>query len=570
MEKENYKPRLGEALLEAGVVSETDLEVALRMQEKGGKRLGEILLDKGLIDEKQLLAALSRHLDIPLINLKNCAPSPELIAKVDFRYANHYKLIPVSISNGCLTVAVSEPPDVQTLDDLTMLFGLSVQPVLAPNSEIQEAIRLAYGVGADTISSIMDIDTAASKKREEKLRSVENIAELTDQASIIRFVNQIFVEAFQSRATDLHLEPFADELRIRYRVDGVLYQLPVPTNLRYFHQEIVSRIKVMSNLNIAEKRLPQDGRCKVKIADTELDLRISILPSAYGETVSVRFLDQSSILYGLDKLGISPDYQVLLESIIRKPHGILLVTGPTGSGKTTTLYSCLSKINDSQKKIITIEDPIEYQLHGVSQIQVHPKVGLSFDRGLRSMLRHDPDVMMVGEIRDSETAKVAVQVALTGHLVLSSLHTNDAASAVDRLRNMGVEPYLIASTLECIVAQRLVRLVCHHCRDLKDISTQVPNGIADLNGDMLPRKVYVSVGCVECNFTGYMGRTGLFEIMVVSDTLREAVLKKAPVTSLKKLALESGMRTLRQDGIDKVKQGLTTIEEVLRVTQEAN
>ena len=396
---------------------------------------------------------------------------------------------------------------------------------------------------------------------------VEDLEELAHEASVVKFVNQILLEAFQERATDIHIEPFEDELRIRYRIDGILYDVSIPPNVRQFRSAIVSRIKIMANLNITEKRLPQDGRIKVRVGENELDLRISILPTQFGEAVDIRLLSRRDMFLGLEKLGLLTSDMKILESMIKKPHGIILVTGPTGSGKTTSLYACLSKINDSEKKIITIEDPIEYQLRGIAQIQIFPKIGLTFSRGLRSMLRHDPDIMMVGEIRDLETAEIAIRVALTGHLVFSTVHTNDAASTVTRLINMGIEPYLISSSVICIIAQRLVRLVCPYCKKKVAITEDVVNQF-ESGSDSSSLKIFEGKGCEACRFTGYRGRTGIYEILVINEKIRELIDHKTAANKIKEKAITLGMRTLRQDGWEKIKMGLTTISEVLRVTQE--
>jgi type II secretory ATPase GspE/PulE/Tfp pilus assembly ATPase PilB-like protein len=390
--------------------------------------------------------------------------------------------------------------------------------------------------------------------------------DLVEDASIIKFVNQIFVQAVKDRVTDIHIEPYEDELKLRYRIDGMLHDIPVPAGIKYFQAAIVSRIKIMANLDIAEKRLPQDGRIKIRVAAEELDLRVSILPTQYGESVDIRLLS-GNMLYSLENLGLFPSDLDILEGLIKKPHGIIFVTGPTGSGKTTTLYACLSKINTKDKKIITIEDPIEYQLKGVTQIQVHPRIGLSFAAGLRSMLRHDPDIMMVGEVRDFETAEITIRVALTGHLVFSTLHTNDAAGGVTRLLDMGVEPFLAASSVECFIAQRLVRIVCPKCRIEKkpDKEALKEFGVGNSGSKVV---VYEGKGCEACKFTGYKGRTAIYEFLPMNEDIRDLVLRRASSDQIKNKALELGMHTLRMDGWEKIKKGLTTVNEVIRVTKE--
>jgi len=473
--------------------------------------------------------------------------------------------MPVKFNDNALTVALTDPLDIEILDDLRLLLGCDINAVLAGGQDIVDAIRRYYGVGAETIEKIMH----AGKDIEEILLSrarTEDIEDVAEDASMIRFVNQILSQAVRDRATDIHIEPYEDELRVRYRVDGVLYDIPIPQNIKYFRSAITSRIKIMAGLDIAERRLPQDGRVKIKMGGEELDLRISILPTQFGESVDIRLLS-SSMLYSLKRLGLSGFDLALLGRLIHKPHGIIFVTGPTGSGKTTTLYSCLSKINQKDKKIITIEDPIEYQLKGVTQVQIHPRIGLNFATGLRSMLRHDPDVMMVGEVRDFETVETTIRVALTGHLVFSTLHTNDAAGAITRLLDMGVEPYLVSSSVECFIAQRLVRLLCPECRVEKKPDKKVLKEFG-IDGNLNSLIIYEGKGCEACKFSGYKGRTGIYEFLLMNEDIRDLVLRRASSDQIKNKALRSGMRTLRMDGWEKIRQGLTTINEVIRVTKE--
>lgn len=503
----------------------------------------------------------SEQFHIPYLKIKHAKIETELLEKVTARLACYYRLMPVEFKDDTLIVALSDPLDVRTLDDLRLILGCEVKGVFAKQSDIFESIRKRYGVGAETIEAIScPGEDLLSRARVE---DIENIAE---DASIIKFVNQVLAQAVRDRATDVHIEPCEDELKIRYRVDGVLFDTPVPKNIKYFQSAIVSRIKIMANLDIAEKRLPQDGRIKVKMAGEELDLRISILPSQFGESVDIRILSVN-MLYNMKNLGLLPRNLEILENLIHKPHGIIFVTGPTGSGKTTTLYSCLSKINKSDKKIITIEDPVEYQLKGITQVHVNPRIGLTFAVGLRSMLRHDPDIMMVGEARDLETIETTIRVALTGHLVFSTMHTNNAAGGITRLLDMGVEPYLIASSVECFIAQRLVRLVCPKCRIEKRVGEGVLKGFG-INNASSELNVYEGQGCEYCNFSGYKGRTGIYEFLVMDEAIREMILRHSSSGQIKKKALLSGMHTLRMDGWQKVKKGLTTISEVVRVTDQ--
>jgi type II secretion system protein E len=487
------------------------------------------------------------------------------VEKVPVKFACHYKIMPVKFEDNNLTIAAADPFNFEILDDLRLFLNCEVDAVLFSESDILSAIREYYGIGAETID---EISAGSDIPERLSLNAVltENIEDMAEDASIIKFVNQVISQAVRDNATDIHIEPYEDEITIRYRIDGILYDMPIPKNIGHFHSAIVSRIKIMANLDISERRLPQDGRIKIGMSGEYLDLRISVLPTRFGESVDIRLLS-SGMLYSLENLGLSVTDLTILEKLIRKPHGIVFVTGPTGSGKTTTLYSCLSKINLKDKKIITIEDPVEYQLRGITQLQVNPRIDLSFSRGLRSMLRHDPDIMMVGEVRDPETAGITIRAALTGHLVFSTLHTNDAAGGIARLLEMGIEPYLIASSIECFIAQRLVRLICPRCKKEKkaDEKTLKDFGAEENAAEIT---VYEGEGCEFCKFSGYKGRTGLYEFLVMDEHIRDMVLLSPSSDRIKKKALERGMRTLRADGWEKIKRGLTTVSEVLRVTKE--
>jgi type II secretion system protein E len=557
---------LGQMLISRGLITAEQLEIALREQKKSGEFIGVTLVKMKFLTDEQLLPVLSEQLGIEYVNIKQIKVDPKIIKMVPAKFANHYKLIPIKKKDNTLTVAVSDPLNIQTLDDLRLLLKIDVNPVLASQKDILEAIRKYYGVGAETIERMVAEPSFSQMSQTDRI-ATEDLENLAEDASIIKFVNQIIVQAVSDRATDIHIEPFEDQLRIRYRIDGLLYDVNVPSNIKYFHRAIVSRIKVMANLDVAERRLPQDGRILVKIADKNLDLRISILPTPYGESVDIRILIPG-MLFNLEDLGLLQTDLEILESLIKKPHGIIFVTGPTGSGKTTTLYACLTKINDNKKKIITIEDPIEYQINGVIQIQVQPKIGFSFAQGLRSMLRHDPDIMMVGEVRDRETSEITIRVALTGHLVFSTVHTNDAAGGIARLLDIGIEPYLVASSVECFIAQRLVRLICPKCKQQIKVDKALLNQLHSTQEDISAIKFYAGRGCEFCKFTGYRGRTGIYEFLLMSEPIRELVLQRAPANQIKKQAISEGMHTLRQDGWEKVKRGLTTPAEVLRVTQQ--
>lgn len=557
------KSLLGEILIRKNLITEKQLEAGLNEHRKTGRFLGESLIKLGFVKENELYIVLSKQLNIPFIKLKEFQIDSKVFEKLPAKFACHYKVMPIKLESDTLTVATRDPLDLRTLDDIRLFLGLEVVMVLATESDIQDAIRKYYGLGAETIEEIMDI---GDQDLVMPVTKTETIDEMAEDASIIKFVNQILVQAVKDNATDIHIEPYEDELKVRYRIDGVLYDVPVPEGIRYFQSAVVSRIKIMANLDIAERRLPQDGRVKIKVGRNEMDLRISILPTQFGESVDVRILS-GSMLYSLEKLGLSGRDLITLEKLIKMPHGIIFVTGPTGSGKSTTLYACLSKINNKDKKIVTIEDPIEYQLKGITQIQVHPRIGLSFATGLRSMLRHDPDIMMVGEVRDFETAEITIRVALTGHLVFSTLHTNDAAGGITRLLDMSIEPYLVASSVECFIAQRLVRIICQNCKIEKKIDKNILSefGVDNNTPDI---SVYEGKGCEFCKFTGYKGRTAMYEFLVMNEEIRELVLKRASADQIKNKALEFGMHTLRKDGWEKIKKGITTISEVIRVTKE--
>ncbi len=557
--------RLGEILLEKKLISPQALEHALIEQKKSGELLGRTLIRLGYISERQLLEGLADHLQLPIVNLKQLTIDEQALKKIPVRFAWHYRCMPIRLSGKTVTLAMSDPLQIRPVDDLKVHYGLEADIVLSTEAEIQETIQRCYGVGADTVGEILDAAPkngapGSAASTEEPTADIEHMAE---DASVVRLVNQLLLEAYRARASDVHIEPFRDELQIRYRVDGILYDVQVPDEIRRFHQAIISRIKIMSGLDIVEKRLPQDGRIKVTVGQEELELRVSIMPSLYGENVVLRLLP-IKMLFDLDKLGMLPDDLKVLERSIAKPHGVIFVTGPTGSGKTTTLYACLSRLNTPDRKIITIENPIEYELKGVTQIPVAPKLGFSFMEGLRSMLRHDPDVMMVGEVRDHESAEITIRMALTGHLVFSTLHTNDAAGSVTRLLDMGIEPYLISSTILAFVAQRLVRVICPDC---KVIDTE-PVVVETSRGEHVPPTVYKGTGCEVCRMSGYRGRLGIYELLVMNDAVRALIMQKAPAEAVKQKLLESGWKSMRQDGWQKVAMGITTPEEVLRVTME--
>ena len=520
---------------------------------------------KGVVpSEEQVLRWLAAEYGLPFTPLDDLEPDKELLSLFPARMLLKEELLPLRRSNDFVEVATSKLFAPQGLDALKTLTGLRLRPVLAPSEAIQREMKKRLGVGADTIGTLDE--TASFQVVDDGNEEDTDLDNAAEDASIIRFVNQVLRDAIELRASDIHLEPFEHELRIRYRIDGVLQEIPVPAQIKRFQPAIVSRVKILSHLNIAEKRLPQDGRIKIRLDENEIDIRVSVIPMLHGEAVVMRLLRQSATLRGMGELGLGARELKAFRRVLGLPHGIVLVTGPTGSGKTSTLYTALNEINDDVRKIITIEDPIEYQLKGINQIQVSEKAGLTFARGLRAILRHDPDVLLIGEIRDQETAQIAVQASLTGHLVFSTLHTNDAPGALTRLVDMGVEPYLVASSLEAVLAQRLVRVLCSHCKQVDTTSTTeaVKAQVA------LDQKatVYRAVGCRECRNTGYHGRRAIFEWMDTSNDIRRLILRNASSGEIGVAARKGGMRSLGDDGWRLVGLGVTTPEEVLRVTKD--
>jgi type II secretion system protein E len=512
--------------------------------------------------EEAVLRWLAKEYDVPFISLDEVEPDKEVLSLFPARILLRDELLPLRRVNGCVEVATSRLFATQGLDTLKTMTGLRLKPVLAPSEAIQREMKKRLGVGADTIDTLDE--QAPIQVVDEGREEDTNLDNAAEDASIIRFVNQVLRDAIELRSSDVHLEPFEDELRVRYRIDGVLQEVPVPSQVKRFQPAIVSRVKILSHLNIAEKRLPQDGRIKVRIDESEVDIRVSVIPMLHGEAVVMRLLRQNSTLRGMKELGMDRRETECFQRVLQLPHGIILVTGPTGSGKTSTLYTALNEINDAVRKIITIEDPVEYQLKGVNQIQVSEKAGLTFARGLRSILRHDPDVILIGEIRDQETAQIAVQASLTGHLVFSTLHTNDAPGAVTRLVDMGVEPYLVASSLEAVLAQRLVRVLCRHCKQVDDSPTA--RAFKTQVGIPANATVYRSVGCRECRQTGFFGRHAIFEWMDTDNEIRQLVLQNASSDQIRDAARRAGMRMLAEDGWRLVRLGFTTVEEVLSVT----
>ncbi len=562
--------RFGEVLVEKGFISAQQLAEAVKEQRQTKEMLGQILIRRGLISERDLLMVLAEQQGLEFVDLKQLNVPDHVIKSVPARFVWHYKVMPISIQGDVLTVATSDPFDVWAIDDLETNLNLRVEKVLALRSDIEEAIHRYYGVGADTIENILSSGDAKERNADVELvhRRDEDLDVGEEDASVVKLVNQILEEAIKARATDIHFERAKDGLHLRYRVDGLLRDVPVSDDIKYLYPSIVSRIKVLSSLDIVERRMPQDGRAviKPKSVGGEYDLRISVMPSLYGENIVIRLLPKE-VIFDISDLGMSEEYLAVLESLLRKPYGVIFATGPTGSGKSTTLYACLSRINTRDKKIVTIEDPVEYELNGVTQTQVNVKIGLTFARILRSMLRHDPDVIMVGEVRDIETAEITIQTALTGHLVFSTLHTNDAAGGVSRLIDMGIDPFLITSSVEAFMAQRLVRKICEQCKEKVRVS-KVELGM-DIDGVGDELEIFRGRGCRECNNTGYKGRTGIYEILLVSDEIKRLITQKASSDVIRECAVKLGMKTVRQSGWEKVLAGITTPEEVIRVTQVA-
>ena len=529
-----------------------------------GRPLEDAVLAADSLGEDTLLKYLAETFELPYIDLEKRAPTKEFLTQFPIRALVHHNVLPIEEVDGTTLVATSRVSDTSGLDELRLLTGRSFAMALAPAAEIKRTLSRLLGVGADTLQSL-DAEAGIQVLEGDGENNLDD-AEAAQDASIIKFVNQILAEAIESRATDVHIEPFENELRLRNRIDGVLVESVVPPSIRRFHAAIVSRIKILSHLDIAEKRLPQDGRIKLKLGGQEVDVRVSIIPMIHGEAVVMRLLARTTDLKGTGRLGMAPRDNTIFNNVLEMPHGIVLVTGPTGSGKTTTLYAALSAINGTDRKIITIEDPVEIQLRGVNQIQVSQKTGLTFAAGLRAILRHDPDVVLVGEIRDKETAEIAVQASLTGHLVFSTLHTNDAPGACTRLVDMGIEPYLVSSSLEVVVAQRLVRLICPKCRT--ELPAEEYAKKKALFGDRVPEKLFHGTGCRNCSNTGYRGRQGVFEMMSVNDEMRSLIVNNSASHEIRKAAVKDGMKSLREDGWRLIQAGLTTIDEVMQNTKD--
>ena len=553
---------LDQALLASGKISAEDLRKVRRFSHEKGERLDRMLVELGFVSEDDLLPILADYYKLKWIDAEAIPDEPPVIGTLSLEYMRAKRILPTRVEDGVLSLAMGDPGDATTIEVVEQITGLRVSPLLVRPRDLMERFGAIFGEGGGAESR----EDSGVEFMEEDEEDVEHLRDMASEAPVIRLVNQILSRAVEQRASDIHVEPFENELRVRFRIDGVLHDIDSPP--RKLTAAIISRIKLMAKLNIAERRLPQDGRIKLRLVGREIDLRVSTLPTLYGESVVMRILDRSNVMVDLSKLGMPPDTLEVFSEMISQPHGLLLVTGPTGSGKTTTLYSALDKINSPEKKIITIEDPVEYQLRGVNQIHVKSKIGLTFASGLRSIVRQDPDVIMVGEIRDSETAEIAIQAALTGHLVFSTLHTNDASGAVSRLLEMGVEDYLLASSLLGVLAQRLVRTLCRHCRIASAPAPELDAELGRGTNGNADGQTYEARGCTQCSGTGFYGRQGIYELLPVHEEMRKLIVSRAAADKLKAAAVAGGMRTLREDAWLRVRQGVTSVAEVMRVTHE--
>ncbi|MDE0864322.1 MAG: ATPase, T2SS/T4P/T4SS family [Rubripirellula sp.] len=554
----------GEILRRRGLLSDEQLE---QSRNSDSKSVVQAAITLGYIEESDALKALAEEVGLEYVDLRETDIDPAALVGFPQKLIYRQSLFPIRFEHDSIVVATSDPLDLYPLDEASAATGKNIIPVVAERAEIARLMNTNLGVGSETVEGLM---AAKSDEEVELLEGIETdgseLSEMAQEASVVRLVNEILLEAIQSRASDVHIETQSTGLAIRYRIDGILHLQPTPPEINQFQAAIISRLKIMARLNIAEKRLPQDGRIKLRVHGREVDIRLSVIPMIHGEGIVMRILDKSAMVFELGRLGMSDQIYETFSDIIKYPHGIVLVTGPTGSGKTTTLYSALLQIKSNKTKIITTEDPVEYQLDGINQIQVHTKIGLTFAASLRSILRHDPDIVLVGEIRDLETAESAIQASLTGHLVFSTLHTNDAAGAFTRMSDMGVEPFLVAGTVEAVLAQRLIRRLCDHCKEaLKPTRQDAP---ADFPWDELgDRQIYRSVGCRECRNVGYTGRMGIYELLVANDEIRQLALDRKSSWEIRKEAVKANMRTLRMDAWDKVVNGHTSVDEVLRVTK---
>ncbi|MGD8454616.1 MAG: ATPase, T2SS/T4P/T4SS family [Phycisphaerae bacterium] len=556
---------IGEVLVTKGLITQEQLDEAASQRSSPSERLDQVLIRAGLVRERDVLQVFSEQLSIPVVQLEESDVDRELLKIVPSRLVHKYSLMPLKRNGRGLRVATSDPYNMYALDELRTCINIPVEPVLATSTEIHKLIKTFYGVGGEVLTTLVQERGELEVVDEQRIESADLEVQMAQEASVVKLVNEILLEAIDQRCSDIHFEPFETDFVVRYRVDGVLHVANVPPEIRRFKNAIISRIKILSNLNIAERRMPQDGGFKIRAHGREIDLRVSVIPMAFGEGVVLRILDRTAVKLNLTDLGMEGETLDSFHELIRRPHGIVLVTGPTGSGKTTTLYAALKSIVSPEIKILTIEDPVEYYLDGINQTQTLPKIGLTFARALRSFLRHDPDVILVGEIRDLETADVAINASLTGHLVFSTLHTNDAVTATTRLLDMGVEPFLVSSSIEAVVAQRLVRTICRECKEewTPENAKVLPPDFNYEPGEIL----YHGAGCRECHNTGFAGRRALYELLAMTDTLRELILERASATKLLHHAKKEGLKLMRDVGWELCRAGHTTPQEVLRVTK---
>ncbi len=561
---------IGELLIEGGFITKRQLEKAKKRMEETNEPLQKILVQMGFVSEKDITEVIGQQMGVDFVDLDEMELEPELARSIPEHLAQRYKVIPVAQSGNKLKLAMVDPLNVLAIDDIRLITGFDIEPVIATEEAIMKAINRQYGVTdlaevQETVKDLSATDFGGMEFEEavEEEIALDKLKEMVDEAPIVRVVNLIISQAISDKASDIHIEPEAKQVRVRYRVDGVLHNVMNPP--KHIQAPMVSRIKIMANLDIAERRVPQDGKIHLRHDNREYDLRVSTCPTVHGEKVVMRILDKSSVLLGLNKLGFYPEIQKEFEECVEKPYGMILVTGPTGSGKSTTLYATMNKLNTESVNIMTIEDPVEYQIPGLNQVQVNEKAGLTFAGALRSFLRQDPDIILVGEIRDTETAQIAIEAALTGHLVLSTLHTNDAAGAITRLIEMGIEPFLCASSVIAVQAQRLARLICPNCKEsyTPPLESIKQFGLAAFTDADI--SFYRGRGCDHCKMTGYRGRTGIFELLVITDRIRSLILQRASTSEIRQAGIEEGMRTMQDDGLRKVLDGITTIEECLRV-----
>lgn len=559
--------KIGQILIDKRLITNEDLQDALLSQQTTPLKIGQILLKKGLINELDLLKALAAQFSMEFAETLSFYDNENILNTIPAQFLKRYKIAPYSVKKNIIKVAINDPLLIQPLDNIKIIFeNYKIAPVLSTEHEILKIINNHYEILKEnsTTSVIENLEESDFEILTSPITETEDILDMANEAPIIRLVNTVIKQAIEDRASDIHIEPFEKDLVIRFRIDGILYNMFTPP--KKYQAAIISRIKIMANLNIAENRLPQDGRIQLKAGGKDIDIRVSVFPTYYGERIVLRLLNKSDMKFDLDSLGFSAETLKIFNDLIKKTNGIILVTGPTGSGKTTTLYSVLTRLNTADVNILTVEDPIEYQLHGVGQMQVKPKIELTFAAGLRSILRQDPDIIMVGEIRDLETAEIAIQAALTGHRVLSTIHTNDAASGITRLIDMGVEPFLIASSVNAFLAQRLVRTICPHCKQSYKPDPVVLKDLGIKSSQIHGKKLYRGKGCEKCINTGYLGRTGIYELLPVTNEIRKLIMEHADAVQIKERATSNGMKTLLQDGVEKALKGITTLEEVLRVS----